>query len=233
MHTKLVVLDHEFQVQDGIFLGMIKDHHQVHFDPKTGIIGVANTHQNRIEFVNPYTRDVSAYNWTPVAGSDYNHINSIWYDGANWWSCEHNKKHHPSRVVKLSDDILQKPEAWVVANQIHNVYVENHNIYTTVSLTSEIAQFSIFQDCIVKSKSFESSFPRTYSRGLARCDGYFLMGASNHCGREKRIDIFDAWVIKMDDDFKEISSICIPKANQIYEVRALGEPDFAHNGIVL
>jgi hypothetical protein len=89
------------------------------------------------------------------------------------------------------------------------------------------------EDRIVQNRSFEDAFPRTYSRGLARCDGYFLMGASMHCGREKRMELFDAWIIKMDEEFKEIGSVCIPKGNQVYEVRALGEPDLAHNGIVL
>jgi hypothetical protein len=231
--TKMLVLSKNFEVVEEIHLSMIKDHHQVHLDPKSGFIGIANTHQNRVEFFNPYTKDIEAYNWTPVAGADYNHINSAWHDGECWWSCEHNKKHHPSKVVQLPNNRLNKPQKWTVASQIHNVYVEGDFIYTTVSLTSEIAKFSMAEDKIIQSKSFERNFPRTYSRGLARCNGFFLMGASRHCGREQRKEIFDSWIIKMDDDFKSIDSICIPKANQIYEVRALDEVDKAHNGIIL
>jgi hypothetical protein len=202
------------------------------------VLYVTNTQKNRVEY---WREGTESCNWIAhdPHDDDRDHINSLWRDpdSNTLWIAEHRKELLPKRlrVVRLEDhspvtivtiDIPELAEP-PVHSGLHNVYVENDNIYTLGP--SQI---------LVIREGEETKWVRPYGvvkykhylRGLARNENHFFVGVSNASPRDRR-----GWgaskILILNDDLNLLHTIKLsPRFGQIMEIRLL-EGDLAHNGL--
>ena len=228
--TNILIMNNKCDIEAIHKLQCVKDVHQAHYMSHTDEIAMANTRFDRIEFYNPNNGKHRYINWTKK-GTDTNHINSIWYDGEYYWSCEHRKGKHPSNVVQFNED-LSIVNKFVVAKNIHNVYVANNCIYTTVSIESKVIKFNIQKNRVIKYGQYDKIVNKNHTRGIAYNGKIFIIGASQFLKRSERTKSLSGWVFIVDNNFNLLECIELPNANQVYDVRILNDCDYAHNGIV-
>jgi hypothetical protein len=168
------------------------------------------------------------------------HLNSIWSDGDLIYVLAHRKERRPKRVYVLDRefallDILPMDfhclAAGAMSNGLHNVYVENGRLYT-------LGPSVVLALDLVKGKTDVKQLPtvepfKHYLRGLARTEELFYIGVSNVAARPGR-DYGSARILiqeRMNSNRLAGEIVLDERCGQVLEIRALDEPDLAHNGV--
>lgn len=229
--TSVEVLDHDFRRLDSVKIPSVLNVHQAHWSD--GLLHIANTGLNRVDVFNEAFGLVRSYNWTGTS-EDRNHINSVWTGEGGIWACEHNgaeltknePTHRQSRIKKLDADgkVLQDIR---IGNSIHNVFVHDGFLHTCSSFNTTILRMNLATGAIETSEEAEGM----HTRGLAFDGTTYAVGCSPCLPREKRLTEGDGALVFYDTKLKLTGVLKLPGKKQVYEVRALGEADYAHNGI--
>jgi hypothetical protein len=207
-------------------LGTDHDLHQTHqILWANGALHLCNTGKNRVEHWDgtPWT----AWNPSPC---DIDHINGLWYDGARWWVTEFRHRPEKPSVVRICDRAWNLLETRTVGPPIHNVYVEGGRMYNLVSrqfkglLETDLTTFT-------QNRHIIHGEENNLVRGLARTAGNWFVGLSRWVKERGERVVGDAQVVVLDDDFVEVDRIVVEDAGPVCDVRAIGEPDLAHNGV--
>jgi len=209
------VFDHGLKEIDWI-VGELYELHQIFWQGKLYVI---NTGLNRVEVWDGSWNSV-AFNPSPC---DVDHLNGIWSDGERFYISEFRHRPDGPSAVRVTDLDLNLLETRKVGDPIHNVYVEDGNVYTLVNrdpagiyVNDERVTFGMEGDQML--------------RGLARGEDHWYIGLSRwETERDKR-HVGHAIVLVMDNEFKEVDRIVMPDMGPVCDIRLL-EGDRAHNGL--
>lgn len=210
------------------FLNRIDDTHQLLW--YDGVLYVTHTGRNRIEVWDGQKDRI--IEWTDHPGEGTEHINSIWYDAGRFYVCEHRYGKEPARIRVFNRDFIlfDTIEFFGLDNShtcgIHNVYIENGQLYT-LSVNKLIAKN--LKTNQIRQYDIRSHKDIGYLRGLARDDKYFYIGESAVSVREDRRK-GDSKVIILDNELKIIDTINLVGTGQLHDIRLLSN-DKSHNGL--
>lgn len=217
-------------------MGFVKrlDLHETHQIIKIGRkLYFTNTGLNRIEWFDTYTNE-SGYKAFNESTHDVDHINGIWYNNKRFYVSEFRHKQkdqngeQPS-VVRICDSDLNLTETIKVGLPIHNIYVENGQMF---NLVSRRAGLSVV-DLNTKKKDFIDikQLQEMLIRGLARTKDYWYIGASRWEEDRSKRHVGDAVIAILDNNFEMMQEIVIPNAGPLCDIRIIDEIDLAHNGV--
>jgi len=154
------------------------------------------------------------------AGRDQWHINSVWCRGGDYlYVTAHNRDNGPSELWILNKDGL-KLSQWTLNRHAHNGCVLGQVNVWLDSLDSRINEGEL--SVTIREEH--------YLRGLAITDTARVVGGSQHTQARKirRLDR-EAWLHVLDDEWQAMREPIELHHGQIYDIRALDEPDLAHH----
>jgi len=195
-----------------------------------GLLYVTAPARDAIDIIDLATGDISVWKWTPEDGHDDHHINSVWSDGKALWVCHNNfGDGRPGEILCFSMDrtLLGRLE---IGSALHNVFVRDGHIFTCSSQEGRILRHDIQSGKAIESSLFDGVVQERYLRGMAATEESIFVGLSSINERSKRCD-GDAWVARLSYDLKVQDVLALRYVGQIGEIRIVGEPDLAHNGI--
>jgi len=209
-----------------IIPGYFPDAHQVFY--QGGKIYVTSTSRNAIGVVNEETGEVEFKNWTAF-DHDVNHINSVWFDGDNFWVGMHNYAEKEdsifdtSQVVCVTADFSSVLCSIKIGVGLHNVFVDGDTLYVCSSADGKLIAYDLPTGKIVK-----ELYVGEWLRGISVTDDYFVLGASATLPKDKRLE-GDASVYLLDRNLEVLDSMIISGCGPVYDLRVTDRPDFAHN----
>lgn len=231
-------LDNDFGIREFISVPELHDVHQIYY--WQGTLYITNTAYNQIIGIDPERKQVriQCSNLFTKSGhklvNGHEHINSIWCDNRYFYICEHRYGKPPVRIRLYNRTFTQMVDTIQIENMrqphnggIHNVYVEDDILYTLSvekllridTSTKEIDMIDVRSDRKVG-----------YLRGFARIPGYFILGESQMCTREKRTT-GNSRVIILDDNLRFVEAIELKDTGQLHDIRAIEPNDLAHNQV--
>jgi len=217
-----------------IHLKHVKAGHQIFW--WKGCLYMANTNRNCLSVYDLADGSMLHLAWLKT-GFDYNHINSVWTDGSELYTVEHNGSKYArrrsltgSRLRVLS---MEGKSLWDVkiGKDVHNIYREGPLLYFCDSLGYRFCRYHINEKRVAGQTDVGTDW---YVRGVARIPDGFLVGLSDY-GKHKTP--FEEWdtregrVLLVDDSMNVVEEMVIPKCKQIFDVRVTNLPDPAHNGV--
>ena len=198
---------------------------------------VANTGENCLYGVDLNSGEVKICDLTktdnesPGGDTDFTHINSVFCNGENVFVVNHNFA-HPSYISVLDMDLNHGYDICNVGQQNHNAYVDKDNIlYSLSSKTAEIVKIDLNTGRVEKTPvDPERTITQkdVYLRGLAKTEDHFVIGVTPSHGRDER-DKVTSWLLLYDNHLNFLEAKSTLPLGQIREIRAIHEPDFAHN----
>jgi len=198
---------------------------------------VVDTLNNKIQILSKEGKHLQTIDWiNKHTKEEDRHINSIWCDGDTFWICEHWQGHRQSCLRQFDKDWTEI-DAVDIGLKNHNVYVENHKLYTLSSEESAIIIFDLKSrtDERVEFDPTKYGLPAnaTWLRGFSRIKDRFLIGVSifdkNRAARANR----PCWVLMFDNNFNLLDGVKLhQKFGPISEIRVTSVPDYAHTGQV-
>ena len=232
--TNIVRLNKNFKkISDKVIKG---GHvHQCHFDTKTQHLFVTMTCNDELLRYDPFKQEeIARYKWAK-SGDHEHHMNSVWrcQFTEEMYVYEHNiyGKHpkYTGGILRLGEDY--KPvEKWEFGDKGHGIALINGWMYIADSNNERIVRKCIHtgeEQMMVETKEY----PKHQPRGLAISDDYILVGMTELASRRTRGNLGYGLVIVYDKNFNKLDCHSIA-TGQIYEVRFIDRPDYAHNGIV-
>lgn len=228
--ARLLFLDRDLNEFDHKDFKGLKDCHQIlYYD---GYVYMTNTAQGRVEKVDPDSKKVKEHvQWRGL--SPLSHVNSLFlHREKGYYACLHRKG--TSQVVKLNSR-FNCTQVWKIGEHIHNVYVEDGLMYICDSRNEALIEYNpkggkVKRQCKIP-RNLLGHKGAWFPRGLARGDGFFLVGLSKRLPRNARRAEQQSAVIKVNDDFELEEVFEIPDCGGITEVRLTSELDKAHNEI--
>ena len=211
----------------GSYLGDFNDVHQILFVDKFKSLFVTATGYNSI--LKLEGEEQTFYNWTGT-DDDVNHINSIWFDGEDFWFCYHSiskmwQHNTHSKVVKVSPGLTEILLEFNIGKGIHNVYFDGERLFVCNS-TNEC--LSIYNSVL---NEVENVHIGNWVRGLSFTKDYLLVGASTLAERKNRM-FGDSEVSILDRNTLEIlDKKRFLNCGALMGIRVVSELDNAHNGI--
>lgn len=161
-------------------------------------------------------------------GDGSEHANSIWCDGLDqFWVVEHRFGRVPARirVYNRGFSLITTYEFHDLAQAhncgLHNAYVEDGRLVT-------LSVHRMILHDLINGTEGRWTFGG-YLRGLARTRHSWYIGQSIVAERQDRAE-GDGEVLVLDNRFQVATSIHIPGAGQVHDIRAL-RGDWAHNGL--
>jgi hypothetical protein len=167
---------------------------------------------------------------------DYTHINSIFIQNRKVYLCHHNNGkpsfisvHEKSKYMPIVDTVED------VGLYNHNVYVEGDYLYTLDSGNCKITKINLKtkgkEQVDLNPQKCRTNPNATFLRGLARTEKYFVIGACQNLPKLERHKE-KSFLILLDSNLNFVDSMAIPYADQVRDIRVIGEMDLAHNGIL-
>lgn len=218
---EIVLLDKDYN-EIGKAPGQYNEIHQILYVQDK--LYVTATMDNAVDVVEGDKR--YRVNWTDV-DYDRDHINSLHWDGENFWACYHNLcgKKGPevrSKVVRLDKELSRVEEEFSVGKNIHNVFVDDKYLYTCGSSSGSLIRMDR------KTGEEKRAYLGDWVRGLAVTDDYLLVGSSIKGPRELRLGgdlkahLIDRKTMEVVDErmFEDFGAV--------FSIRIIGERDYAH-----
>ncbi len=226
---QVVVLDKTYR-EVGTFPGVFPEAHQIHFDGDKLILTV--THRDSLASINLDTKQEQFYNWTGHT-TDENHINCIWPDTDGVWVGYHSYVATPeppplsSRLVLMDETFSTVKRTIDIGFGSHNVARIGDLLYICSSNENTLLVYSLSQDAVVQ------EVPNLrWVRGLSITDDYIILGASVVQADRAKRHLGDGKVFLLDRHSLDIlDTKVLPDSGPLYELRVVGEVDYAHNGI--
>jgi hypothetical protein len=163
-------------------------------------------------------------------GRDVHHLNSIFFDGNDFWICYHNLSNRvdyskKSQVVCLDNKLFHVHEVHEIGKSIHNVFVDDKYIYVCNSNAGSLLRMSRVTNFI------DEVTVGMWSRGIAVTDKYILVGSSKKGPRGDRVT-GDARVHLLDrDTMRVVDSRTFKDSGALFGIRIIDQKDYAHNNI--
>lgn len=225
--TQLVVYDRDFKVAGRHHFGGVKDCHQIVFHD--GFVMMANSGKGALTMLEVETEDRKHKTWK---GLNFQaHFNSITPTASGYLVCHHRRG--GSHVLRL-DRRFRVKELWKVGRCIHNVYGEGRKLYICNSHPGEFIEFDADSKKVTRKIKIPPFMGQDqwFTRGIARGDGFFLVGLSVIAVRKERRHEHDCAVVRINErTFQVEGRYVIPNSGGITDIRLTSEPDRAHNGI--
>ena len=162
--------------------------------------------------------------WRPYPGRNHLHINSVNVIDGRVYVCAHNLGRRPGEVF-VGTPALEHLGVMSVGSCIHNCWPDPHGRGLYV-LSSEESRVYCCEPALRRIISLPSP---GFLRGVAATETYTAVGVSTFGERGVRWS-FDAEILVLDPTWRLITRIKLPRAGQVYEIRAIGHPDVAHAG---
>jgi hypothetical protein len=222
---EVVMLNRNYK-QFGKAPGAFNEVHQILY--VNGKLFVTATMDNAIDVVEGRKR--TRVNWTDTE-EDRDHINSIFFDGEDFWVCYHSlnikdRSKKESLVVKLDNSLTEVLEEYYVGRGIHNVFVDNEYIYVCDSSTGSLARLNIVSGNVVRVPL------GPWTRGLAVTEDYILVGSSVKGPRGMRLE-GDLCVHLLDRNTLDVlDGRVFADFGAVFSIRVIGERDYAHTDIL-
>lgn len=162
--------------------------------------------------------DTSIYKGPDKRGSDYHHMNGVWFHDGQVFVCAHNKQ-KPSFIQVHEYPSMKYLETLATGRMIHNVWSENGEFLTCSSGDGRIVTTTGRE--VVRTGGFP--------RGVAITDKYNCIGVSPHhfrnCGRRNEVD---GEIHIYDKNWNLVRVFVTRDFGQVYEMRMFGEKDITH-----
>jgi hypothetical protein len=225
----VVVLTKNFKVK-AIYPSVIQGVHQAYYDHETELLYIVNTCHGRIERMRPDGSFAKSATWD--FARKWNN-NSIWKHKGNFWVVEHNYQ-RPSNIKCVNEDFTKVVDNVHIGTQLHNVAIVDNFMYFCHSPKALLRCYNMTTRKGAKAKELIYRRDCKYTRGLAIGSDRILVGSSTHCPRMSRgMGTKSIFITELDYKMRVEKSTPIKQVNQCNEIRMVGEPDLAHNGIVL
>ena len=210
--------------------------HQSLYDPVTDRVYITNTGSNQLTSYNTEFQDKKDYRWAN-SSKDVNHLNSIFRYGNHLYVYEHdlkgqNKQRGNGGVRRLTKD-FKSDKVWRIADQGHNIWIENNFIYVCDSFNRKLVRRPLNDKYEFPCETLLSTekYGQFGVRGLAIGNDKLLVGLSKWLQRDKRQSKHTGYILYYDRDYNLIDDLFLNEG-QVFEIRLLDEIDHAHNGII-
>lgn len=209
-----------------VLSGNFNDVHQILYVPKHDSLYITATGYNSIVKVS--NDEQIWYNWTEHI-VDFNHINSLWFDGNNFWFAYHNfvsrGYNTDSQVVRVDESLTTCLEEITLGQDIHNVFIDNGWLMVGNSTNGCLSMVHL------ESGDYKDVGLGDWVRGISVNDDYMLVGTSQFAERRNRlyghfeVNLLDRKTHAILD--KKVFEDC----GAVMDLRIVSGTDDAHNGI--
>jgi hypothetical protein len=159
--------------------------------------------------------------WRPLGdvplGTDLNHINSVWADGAGTYLCGTRPQGWWAKV----DVPFQLAEKRLLGNEPHNIWIEDGQVMVCSSKDGALMR----EDGTVLPLAANA-----WARGVCRRDGRRYVGLSQMRQQRER-GRSDCSVVRMDPAGGLDGVWSFRRFGMVHDMRTVGEPDPTHNGV--
>jgi len=208
------------------------DIHQILYRDKK--IYIANTTKNLIDIFNTNDNSLSSVEIGDKR-VNRNHINSLFFRGDTLYACFHNNE-DGSFIFQYNRDFSNVDKLITnIGKKNHNVYVDNNNdLFTLNSSAGSITKINVGTlNSEIKQVAGAYGIERNYTfgRGLARGDGYFIIGLNKWSPIKDTREHSLSYILALDDKLNILGTMRLPIQAQAKDIRIISEKDYAHNQI--
>jgi len=163
-----------------------------------------------------------------IDDQDYCRFNSVFFDGKHLYLVAHNRTRKTGKPSALwildslqGDAFRSIRMVEDIGGNSHNFIPDGNTAYYCDSMAGDVVALSH-----IDSPQTEIKFHcDCFTRGLVLTDEYIAIGASKFGERWER-DHLGGKVFILDRDFREICRVDLPECGQVYEIRAVDQPDY-------
>lgn len=226
----LEVFDTSLNHVNSVVLDGMKDGHQICWI--NNYVYIMDSCGGLIWKFDPKTGGVTKFAYEGLTPE--NHANSIWFGDNHYYVCEHN--FGPSNVRVFNRNFVCV-DCYPIGQDIHNVFVDipEDVMYVCDSMGQSLCAIDLVTRAeLGRVGGFDvNGNTEWFTRGLARWEKHFYVGLSRFGSGTER-ELFELGsVVIVDDEMKLVDQIIMKGCGQLNEIRLLGVPDMAHNGITL
>ncbi len=160
--------------------------------------------------------------------TDYNHVNSIYFDGTDVFALLHNKGNKNSEIARLtisSEGFALHERVMFNDTGCHNIFRVNGRVVYNASAAGD----TIVLDTSTKQEVLRRNF-EGHTKGLAVLEDHYVVGVSDHAVRAERQTTSSALTFLGRENMSLVKSIPLKledgtKIGNINEIRCLSHPD--------